>query len=164
MANINMIKGDFSATDANYVIVVAQFNDYIATGLLQGALQTFKKHGVKDSNVSIVQVPGAFELPITVAKIARSVNVDAIITLGAVIKGETPHFDYISQECTRGLNQVSLETGIPVTFGVLTTNTVEQAISRAGGKSGNKGSDATIAAMEMVSILRKIPDYFDSSD
>ena len=139
-----------------FCIIIARFNDFIGSKLLSGAVDELKRHGVKESNIDIVRVPGAFEIPVIAQKIAASKKYNAVITLGAVIKGATPHFDYVSNEVAKGVAQVSLNTGIPVVFGVLTTDNIEQAIERAGTKSGNKGSDAAKSAIEMVSLLSKI--------
>ena len=149
-------EGDYSANTARFAIVVARFNEVIVDSLQQGALQTLTRHGVPQSNLSIFKVPGAFELPLVARRIARQREYDAIISLGAVIRGATPHFDYVASQCASGLARISLDEDIPVIFGVLTTNTIEEAIERAGSKSGNKGSDAAMAALEMVSLLRTL--------
>ena len=149
-------EGDYSANTARFAIVVARFNEFIVDSLQQGALQTLMRHGVPQSNLSIFKVPGAFELPLVARRIARQREYDAIISLGAVIRGATPHFDYVASQCASGLARISLDEDIPVIFGVLTTNTIEEAIERAGSKSGNKGSDAAMTALEMVSLLRTL--------
>ena len=149
-------EGDYSANTARFAIVVARFNEFIVDSLQQGALQTLTRHGVPQSNLSIFKVPGAFELPLVARRIARQREYDAIISLGAVIRGATPHFDYVASQCASGLARISLDEDIPVIFGVLTTNTIEEAIERAGSKSGNKGSDAAMTALEMVSLLRTL--------
>ena len=149
-------EGDYSANTARFAIVVARFNEFIVDSLQQGALQTLTRHGVPLSNLSIFKVPGAFELPLVARRIARQREYDAIISLGAVIRGATPHFDYVASQCASGLARISLDEDIPVIFGVLTTNTIEEAIERAGSKSGNKGSDAAMTALEMVSLLRTL--------
>ena len=136
--------------------MVARFNEFIVDSLQQGALQTLMRHGVPQSNLSIFKVPGAFELPLVARRVARQREYDAIISLGAVIRGATPHFDYVASQCASGLARISLDEDIPVIFGVLTTNTIEEAIERAGSKSGNKGSDAAMTALEMVSLLRAL--------
>lgn len=151
-----VIEGDFSATTARFSIVVARFNGYIVEGLLSGAIDTLTRHGVSDNNITVVRVPGAYELPLVTRKIAEKGDADAIIALGAVIRGGTPHFEYVAGECASGLARVSQETGIPVSFGVLTTENIEQAIERSGTKSGNKGADAAMSALEMVSLLRNL--------
>lgn len=150
------IEGDFSATTAAFAIVVSRFNGYIVEGLLSGAIDTLKRHGVNENNITVVRVPGAYELPLIVKKVAEKGDVDAVIALGTVIRGGTPHFDYVAGECASGLARVSLETGMPVSFGVLTTDTIEQAIERSGTKAGNKGVDAAMSSLEMVSLLRNL--------
>jgi len=150
------IAGDFSATTARFTIVVARFNGFVVESLLSGAVDTLKRHGVSDSNITVVRVPGAFEMPLVARKVALRGGVDAIVALGAVIRGGTPHFEYVAGECASGLASVARETGIPVAFGVLTTDTIEQAIERSGTKAGNKGADAAMSALEMVSLLRNL--------
>jgi 6,7-dimethyl-8-ribityllumazine synthase len=132
------------------------FNSFITQSLLNGALDTLKRHGVSDDNITIVWVPGAFEIPLVVQKVAKSKKYTAIIALGAIIRGGTPHFDYIASECSKGIATVSLQYDMPVAFGVLTVDTIEQAIERAGTKAGNKGSDAALSTLEMVSLLNQI--------
>ncbi|MBN4053445.1 6,7-dimethyl-8-ribityllumazine synthase [Haliea sp. AH-315-K21] len=156
MSDIKTIEGEFGGASANYAIVVSRFNEFIVNSLQDGAISCLKRHGVSDSAITVIKVPGAFELPLAAQKIAQTEQYDAIIALGAVIKGSTPHFDYVCTQCSRGLNQVSLEFDIPVAFGVLTVDTIEQAIERAGTKAGNKGADVAMTAMEMVSLLRKL--------
>ena len=151
-----VIEGDFSAITARFTIVVARFNGFIVEGLLSGATDTLKRHGVSTNNITVVRVPGSFELPLIVKKVAMKKDCDVIIALGAVIRGGTPHFDYIAGECASGLARVSLDEQIPVAFGVLTTDTIEQAIERSGTKAGNKGSDAAMTALEMVSLIRNL--------
>ena len=151
-----VIEGDFSATTARFTIVVARFNSFVVESLLSGAIDALKRHGVSDNNITVVRVPGAFEMPVAVKKVAQKGSVDAIITLGAVIRGGTPHFDYVAGECASGIAAVARETGIPCAFGVLTTDTIEQAIERSGTKAGNKGVDAAMSALEMVSLLRNL--------
>ncbi len=150
------IEGDFSASTGRYTIIVSRFNGFVVEGLLSGALDTLRRHGVSDDNITVVRVPGAFEIPAAAQKVARKGNVDALIALGAVIRGATPHFDYVAGECASGLSRVSLEEGVPVAFGVLTTDTIEQAIERSGTKAGNKGVDMAMTALEMVSLMRKL--------
>lgn len=151
-----VVEGDFSATTARFTIVVARFNAFIVEGLLDGAIDALKRHGVSENNITVVRVPGAFEMPVAVKKVAEGGQVDAIIALGAVIRGGTPHFEYVAGECASGIAAIARETGIPVAFGVLTTDTIEQAIERAGTKAGNKGADAAMSALEMVSLLRNL--------
>jgi 6,7-dimethyl-8-ribityllumazine synthase len=124
--------------------------------LIRGALDALKRHGATEKQIEIVRVPGAFDIPIVVRKLALSRRYDAVIALGAVVRGQTPHFDYVAGECASGLARIALETGVPVAFGVLTTDTMEQAVDRAGGKAGNKGADAALAAVEMANLLRRL--------
>lgn len=151
-----IIEGDFSATTGRYTIIVSRFNGFVAEGLLSGALDTLHRHGVPENNITVVRVPGAFEIPTAAQKVAKQGDADAIIALGVVIRGATPHFDYVAGECASGVSRVSLEEQIPIAFGVLTTDTIEQAIERSGTKAGNKGVDAAMTALEMVSLLRKL--------
>ncbi|MBL4679294.1 MAG: 6,7-dimethyl-8-ribityllumazine synthase, partial [Pseudomonadales bacterium] len=139
-----------------FVIIVARFNGFVVESLLEGALDLLKRQGVNDNNITVVRVPGAFEMPLVAKKIAEKKDCDAIIALGAVIRGSTPHFDFVAGECASGLASVSLEEKIPVAFGVLTTDTIEQAIERSGTKAGNKGADAALSALEMVSLMRNL--------
>lgn len=141
------------SNNKKYGIVIGRFNEFIGGKLLSGALDALKRHGVSDDDIEISWVPGAFEIPLVAKKMAESKKYGAVICLGAVIKGATPHFDYVSSEVSKGIANVSLETGIPVIFGVLTTDTIEQAIERAGTKSGNKGFDAACTAIEMVNLI-----------
>ncbi len=156
MDAIKKIEGDLLARDLKFVIVAARFNDFIVDSLVRGALDALKRHGASEQNIALVRVPGAFELPLAARKLAQSKRYQAIIALGAVIKGATPHFDYVCGECASGLSKVGQETGIPVSFGVLTTDTIEQAIERAGTKAGNKGADAALVALEMANLLIKL--------
>jgi len=156
MSKIKTVEGEFTGAIANYAILVSRFNEFVVNSLQDGAIDCLKRHGVADSAITLIKVPGAFELPLAAQKAAQSEQYDAIIALGAVIRGSTPHFDYVCTECSRGLNQVSLAFNIPVAFGVLTVDTIEQAIERAGTKAGNKGADAAMTAMEMVSLSRKL--------
>jgi len=146
-------EGKLVVDSEKFCIVIARFNDFIGSKLLEGAVDTLKRHGAKDENIDIVKVPGAFEIPVVAQKLAQSKKYNAIIALGAVIKGSTPHFDYVSAEVSKGIAQVSLQTGVPVAFGVLTTDNIEQAIERAGTKAGNKGADAAKTAIEMASLI-----------
>lgn len=149
-------EGQLVAGNEKYCIILSRFNDFIGAKLLSGAVDELKRHGVNDDNIDIVRVPGAFEIPLAAKKFAKTSKYDAIITLGAVIKGATSHFDYVSAEVSKGIAQVSLETGIPVIFGVLTTDNIEQAIERAGTKAGNKGADAAKSAIEMVNLYKLV--------
>jgi 6,7-dimethyl-8-ribityllumazine synthase len=152
---VRVVDGDLQGAGLTFAVVVSRFNSFITERLLDGALDSLRRHGVDDDAVSVYRVPGAFELPLAVRK-AASQKVDAVIALGALIRGGTPHFDYLSAEVTKGVAQVTLETGVPVSFGVLTTDTIEQAVERAGTKSGNKGAEAAQSAIEMVNLLRKM--------
>jgi 6,7-dimethyl-8-ribityllumazine synthase len=156
MSQIKVIEGDFSAAKGRYALLVSRWNSFVVESLKAGALDTLRRQGVSDDQITIYYAPGAFEIPLVAQKIAAKGNVDAIIALGAVIRGGTPHFEYVAGECTKGLSQVSLNTGIPVAFGVLTVDTIEQAIERAGTKAGNKGAEAASTALEMVSLLGKV--------
>jgi 6,7-dimethyl-8-ribityllumazine synthase len=151
-----VIEGDLIATTASITIVVARFNELVVDSLLKGALDALKRHGVQDSNITIVKVPGAFELPLAAKKAAEQEGCDAVIVLGAVIRGGTPHFDYVAGQAASGIAQVGLDANKPVIFGVLTTDSIEQAIERSGTKAGNKGADAAVTAIEMISLLRKM--------
>ncbi|QEI13053.1 6,7-dimethyl-8-ribityllumazine synthase [Cellvibrio japonicus] len=156
MSNIKVIEGDFSASAGKYALIVSRWNSFVVESLKDGALDTLRRHGIKEENITIYYAPGAFEFPLTAQKIAAKKEFDAIIALGAVIRGGTPHFDYVAGECTKGLAQVSLQYGVPVTFGVLTVDSIEQAIERSGTKAGNKGVEAASTALEMVSLFGKI--------
>lgn len=151
-----VIEGGLDARGLKIAVVVGRFNSFITERLLAGALDALTRSGAGAGDIEIVRVPGSWELPLTVKTLAEAKRFDAIVALSAVIRGETPHFDYVAGEASRGLAQVSLETGVPVAFGVLTTNTVEQAIDRAGAKSGNKGFDAAMTAIEMANLLRRL--------
>ena len=153
---MNSYEGQLVAKAGKYALLVARFNSFIVDSLLEGALDTLKRHGVQESDIDIIKVPGAFEMPVAAQKLAAKSKYDAIIALGAVIRGGTPHFDYVAGECVKGLSQVSLNAGIPVTFGVLTVDTIEQAIERAGTKAGNKGGEAAITALEMVNLFSEL--------
>ena len=141
------------SNNKKYAIVVARFNHFITDRLLEGCLDTLKRHEVKDEEISIVRVPGAFEIPLAAKKLAKKEDVDAVICLGAVIRGDTPHFDYVCAEVSKGVAHVGLESEKPVIFGVVTTDNVDQAVQRAGVKSGNKGSEAAISAIEMANLV-----------
>lgn len=151
-----VIEGILTAKGVKFGIVVSRFNDFINKRLLDGALDALSRHGAEDKNISVVKVPGSFEIPLMAKKLADSGDYDAIICLGAVIRGATPHFEYISAEVTKGIAKVTLDSGIPVSFGILTTDNIEQAIERAGSKLGNKGWDAAMSAIEMVNVLKVI--------
>lgn len=153
---MNIIEGDFKQSEGQYALLVSRWNSFVVEHLKDGALDTLKRHGIEDANIDIVYAPGAFEFPLAAQKLAATKRYDAIIALGAVIRGGTPHFDYVAGECTKGLAQVSLDAGLPITFGVLTVDSIEQAIERSGTKAGNKGAEAATTALEMVSLLAKI--------
>ena len=153
MTDIKIIEGTFTSGKGNYSIVVGRWNSFVVEPLLKGALDTLRRHGVSDKQITIVRAPGAFEIPLVCKKVAAKGNVDAIIALGAVIRGGTPHFEYVAGECTKGIAMVSMEYDIPVSFGVLTVDTIEQAIERSGSKAGNKGEEAAMSALEMVSLM-----------
>jgi len=150
------IEGILTAENIKFAIVVGRFNSLITERLLEGAIDCIIRHNGKEENIDIIRVPGSFEIPLTAKKLAKTGRYDAIICLGAVIRGATPHFDYVASEVTKGIAQVSLETEIPIAYGILTTDTIEQAVERAGTKMGNKGFDAALTAIEMVNVLRQI--------
>lgn len=152
------LEGKLTAENHRFGIIVGRFNEFIGGKLLDGALDALKRHGASESNIEIAWTPGAFEIPLVAKKMAASEKYDAIICLGAVIRGATPHFDYVSAEVSKGIAHVSLETGIPAIFGILTTDSIEQAIERAGTKSGNKGFDAAVTAIEMINLLKTIEE------
>ncbi len=149
-------EGQLVAGSERFCIIVARFNDFIGSKLLAGAVDELKRHGVDENNIDIVKVPGAFEIPLLALKCAKSGKYNAIITLGAVIKGSTSHYDYVCAELTKGIAQVALQTEVPVLFGVLTTDNIEQAIERAGTKAGNKGAEAAKSAIEMANLIKTI--------
>jgi len=150
------IEGKLDATGLRFGIIVSRFNSFIGERLLEGALDALVRHGGDDGDIDVVRVPGAFEIPLTAQKLAQKGNYDAVICLGAVIRGSTPHFDYVAAEVSKGIAHVSLATGVPVVFGVLTTDTIEQAIERAGTKAGNKGFDAAVTAIETARLYREL--------
>lgn len=154
--NITIIEGDFSVQDAKFTILVGRFNHFITESLLKGAVDTLVRHGVKTEGIEIIRVPGAYELPMIAKKVAETRKPDAVIALGAVIRGGTPHFDFVAGECAKGIATVSLDSGVPMAFGVLTTDSIEQAIERAGTKAGNKGEEAAMTVLEMVSLYRTL--------
>ena len=154
--DIETIEGDFQAASGRYAIVVARFNSFLVESLVQGAVDTLKRHGISDSEIQIVRVPGAFEIPLVVDKLAANGTHDAIIALGAVIRGSTPHFDIVAGESASGLSRSMLRHGIPIINGILTTDTIEQTIERAGTKAGNKGAEAAQGAIEMVSLMKQL--------
>ncbi|MCV6591034.1 MAG: 6,7-dimethyl-8-ribityllumazine synthase [Marinobacterium sp.] len=154
--SVTVIEGDFVNVDGKYAIVVGRFNAFVVESLLEGALDTLRRHGVEEENIRVVRVPGAFEVPLAVQKIAEQKREDAIIALGAVIRGGTPHFEYVSGESSKGVLNVMMDHGVPVANGILTVNSIEQAVERSGTKMGNKGAEAALSALEMVSMLRQL--------
>jgi len=151
-----VIEGTLVSKGKKFAIVIARFNAFISEKLLEGALDGFKRHGVKDDEITVAWTPGAYEIPLVAKKLAASKKYDAVVALGAVIRGSTAHFDYVAGEAAKGVAHASMETGVPVIFGVLTTDTIEQAIERAGTKSGNKGFDAAMAAIEMANLMEQL--------
>ena len=152
------IEGDLQADNLKIAFVVARFNEFICEHLLEGALDSFERHGGNKDNVTVIRVPGAFELPLAAKRIAMNGKNDAVVCLGAVIRGETSHYDYVCANASSGIASASLETGVPVSFGLLTTDTIEQAIERSGAKAGNQGRDATDCAIEMARLLKQISE------
>lgn len=156
---MHIIEGNIRATGKKFAVVVSRFNSFVVESLLDGALDTLERHGeVNTDDITVIRVPGAYELPLAAKKVAASGKFDAIIALGAVIRGGTPHFDFVAGECNKGLAQVSLDASIPVSFGVITTDSIEQAIERSGTKAGNKGSEAALGALEMVNVIAAIDE------
>ena len=153
---MKIYEGKLIAEDLKFAIVAGRFNEFITSKLISGALDALKRHGVKEENIELAWAPGPFEIPLVAKKMAARKCYDAVICLGAVIRGATPHFDHVSNEVTKGIAQVGLETGVPIIFGVLTTDTIEQAIERAGTKAGNKGFDAAISAIETANLLKQL--------
>ena len=156
MDNIKTTEGDLIVRDGRFAIVAARFNEFIVDSLIKGALRCLRQHGASDSDIEIIRVPGAFEMPVVVDKVAATRRADGIIALGAVIRGATPHFDFVAGECVKGISAAGQRHGIPIGNGVLTVDTIEQAIERAGSKAGNKGEEAALAVIEMVNVLRRI--------
>lgn len=156
MSEVKTIEGELQYSEGRFAIVVARFNGFIVDSLQAGAIDALKRHGVADESITVIKVPGAYEMPFATQRLAQSGNYDAIIGLGAVIRGSTPHFDFVAGEASKGMASVGLDHGLPVIFGVLTTDTIEQAIERAGTKAGNKGAEAAITAIEMVNLFKKL--------
>jgi 6,7-dimethyl-8-ribityllumazine synthase len=154
MSDIHVVEGELVVRDARIALLVSRFNAFVVDSLLAGALDALRRHGADERDLQVVKVPGAYEMPLAAQRLAATKRFDAIIALGAVIRGGTPHFDYVAGECTRGLSAVSLKYDLPVALGVLTVDTIEQAIERAGTKAGNKGAEAALSAIEMISLLR----------
>ncbi len=151
-----MVQGDLNAKGLKFGIIASRFNDFITARLIDGAMDGLLRHGAVDADIEVVRVPGAFEIPLVAQKMATAKKYDAVICLGAVIRGATPHFEYVSAEVSKGVAAVSMDAGIPVVFGVLTTDTIEQAIERAGSKGGNKGWDAALSAVEMANLMKQL--------
>ena len=156
MSDIKTIEGVFTSGKGNYTLVVGRWNSFVVEHLLDGAIDTLRRHGVDEKHITVVRAPGAFEIPLVCKKVAQKGDVDAIIALGAVIRGGTPHFEYVAGECTKGIAQVSMEYGVPISFGVLTVDSIEQAVERSGTKAGNKGEEAAMSAIEMVNLIEAI--------
>ncbi|MDF1583584.1 MAG: 6,7-dimethyl-8-ribityllumazine synthase [Methyloprofundus sp.] len=156
MSAVKTVEGNFLAQGGKYCIVASRFNSFIVEQLENGAIDALVRHGVNKEDIAVVKVPGAYELPMVVQRVAASKKYDAIITVGAVIRGATPHFDYVSGECVKGIAQISLQYDIPVSFGVLTVDSIEQAIERAGTKAGNNGASAALSAIEMVTLFKNL--------
>ncbi|MGM0632128.1 MAG: 6,7-dimethyl-8-ribityllumazine synthase [Pseudomonadota bacterium] len=154
--SIRTVEGDFQHTTGRYALVVSRFNSFVVESLLDGAVDVLRRHGVTEDRITVVRAPGAWELPLLTRKVVATGQYDAVVALGAVIRGGTPHFEYVAGECVKGLGQVSLDSGIPVAFGVLTVDTIEQAIERAGTKAGNKGAEAALSALEMLSVISRL--------
>ncbi len=153
---MKIIQGELQAKGLKFAIIVSRFNDFITGKLLDGAVDALMRHGAKEEDVDVVKVPGAFEIPLAAKKVAEKGTYNAVICLGTVIRGATPHFDYVAAEVSKGVAAASLDTGVPIAFGVLTTDTIEQAVERAGTKSGNKGFDAAVTAIEMAQVFKKL--------
>lgn len=156
MDKIKTTDGDLNARDMRIAIIASRFNDFIVGSLIKGSVECLRRHGATDSAIEIIRVPGAHEMPLVVEKVASAHRADGIVALGAVIRGATPHFDYVAGECIRGIAASGRQHGVPIGMGVLTTDTIEQAIERAGTKAGNKGEEATLAVIEMVNLLRRL--------
>jgi len=156
MENIRTIEGELVARDLRFAIVAARFNDFVVEALVRGAVDALRRHGAAEKLIELVRVPGCYDMPLVARRLAATRRYDAIIALGVVIRGQTAHFDFVAGECASGLARASQDSGVPVAFGVLTTETLEQAIDRAGAKAGNKGADAAVSAIEMVNLLRRI--------
>ncbi|MEM1404173.1 MAG: 6,7-dimethyl-8-ribityllumazine synthase [Pseudomonadota bacterium] len=156
MTTLSTLEGTMTHSSGKYALVVGRWNSFVVEHLLEGAVDTLRRHGVSDENMTIVRAPGAFEIPLVCQRIAKGGKFDAIVALGAVIRGGTPHFEHVAGECTKGIAQVSLNHDLPIAFGVLTVDSIEQAIERSGTKAGNKGAEAALSALEMVSLLEQL--------
>jgi 6,7-dimethyl-8-ribityllumazine synthase len=154
--HMKVIEGELQAEGLKFGIIVSRFNDFITSKLLEGALDALRRHGAGEKDIEVVKVPGSFEIPVVARKLATKGTYHALICLGTVIRGATPHFEYVSAEVSKGIASASMETGIPIAFGVITSDTIEQAVERAGTKSGNKGWDAAITAIEMAQVMKKL--------
>lgn len=153
---MKIIEGELQAKGLKFGIIVSRFNDFITSKLLDGALDALRRHGAEENNIEVVKVPGSFEIPTVARKLATKGTYNAVICLGTVIRGATPHFEYVAAEVSKGIASASIETGIPIAFGIITSDTIEQAVERAGTKSGNKGWDAAITAIEMAQVMKKL--------
>ena len=156
MSSVNSISGDFISQGAHFAIVAGRFNSFIVEHLINGAVDTLVRHGVEAKTIDVIHTPGAFEIPLAAQRLAATKQYDGIIALGCVIRGATPHFDYVAGECAKGIAAVALKFDVPIAFGVLTVDTIEQAVERAGTKAGNKGAEAAMSALEMVSLLKRL--------
>ena len=156
MSSVNTISGDFVSQGAHFAIVAGRFNSFIVEHLINGAVDTLVRHGVEAKTIDVIHTPGAFEIPLAAQRLAATKQYDGIIALGCVIRGATPHFDYVAGECAKGIAAVALKFDVPISFGVLTVDTIEQAVERAGTKAGNKGAEAAMSALEMVSLLKRL--------
>ena len=153
---VKTIEGGLVVDNASFCLVAARFNSFVVESLVEGAVDALKRHGAAEEDITLVRLPGAFEMPVVLEKIAAKGEYDAIVALGAVIRGGTPHFDYVAGECVKGISHVSLQHAVPIAFGVLTVDSIEQAIERSGTKAGNKGAEAALSAVEMVNLLRQL--------
>jgi 6,7-dimethyl-8-ribityllumazine synthase len=154
--HMKKFEGELQAEGLRFAVIVSRFNEFITNKLLDGSIDALKRHGASEKDIDVVKVPGSFEIPLTAKKIAEKKSYDAVICLGTIIRGATPHFDYVASEAAKGIASVSIETGVPIAFGIITADTIEQAVERAGTKSGNKGWDAALVAIEMAQLLRKL--------
>lgn len=153
---VNEISGELLGSNHKIALVVGRFNSFVVESLVTGAIDILTRHSVEESNITVIRVPGAHEIPLVVQQLAKSGNYDGVVALGAVIRGGTPHFDYVAGECAKGLSKIALETAVPIGFGVLTVESIEQAIERSGTKAGNKGAEAALTVVEMINLLKKI--------
>jgi len=156
MSGYRNIEGKLDAKGLKMAVIASRFNDFITSKLVEGAIDCLRRHGAAESDIAVIRVPGSFEIPLAAQKAAASGDYDAVVCLGALIRGQTPHFDFIASEATKGIAQVSLKAGLPITFGIITADTLDQAVDRAGAKSGNKGFEAALGAIEMADLMKKI--------